>query len=305
MGVSVLSRAQRSAINQAVFALVQTRQIKPEVHLGDREMASWTIRSHESNHVVLRERGPRALQDIPASEVRAAANVLEQEGVAAVDMVSQLANLYHVSAQIELHRRVIAEALAPAHSISTRDRAASVPDDIALAIPQGLAEQELTPHQSDRLSREFADVTEQTINDALQLGTGGLKRLGGAWKDGDDVAAARLAVLDHLGQLGVGLDEHGLATRIREGMPNTPGEARGATLDLVLARFAGRLVGDGSVALLMAPWKSAFALGPEGDSPASAEGCEHGAQWGYCIHVGCPGRYLGSSQADTDWRNNG
>ncbi len=312
LGRTYLTRAQRHVFNAAVFSLIQNRQLASEAQLGQDEMAQWTVRVAGTEPVLLRERGPRSLIDVPPTELTEAARAVAPAGIAEDDLITRLCILYQVSSRIALHRQHVAAVIG--RGLATVDERPRVqfPQTPTLSIatpgtppPRSATSFAEAPpqHSADRLTRELEGDIEQAVNDALGLGLAGLKRLAEAWDDGPQVTETRAALFVHLHSLGVLLDERTIVERVREQMPNTMGAARGAVVDTALARFAGRYVDPEPVATLLKPWELASS-GPRTHAQDPVQVCSHGIPWGQCRHPGCPGRFLGSAWTETDWRNN-
>jgi hypothetical protein len=249
----------------------------------------------------IRERGARALLDIPTSEVAALAEAIRQRTRATDDVVGD-----RILAMYGATRASEAEQSAVRKAVATRPPADQavifIPTLLPVIAPQERPLSATTRIDKDRTVRLLDNAIEEVVNEALDLGMNRLKRLGDAWEDGDAVAAVRTAVLERMATIGLTHDERELAVRVRDRMPNASGSARGAVVDAVLARVGQQFMDEEELAVLMAAWERARRRAP-GPDDTPRQQCAHGRTWGSCTQVTCPGHYLEDKFSEYDWRN--
>jgi hypothetical protein len=301
VGRAALAREQRHVLNTVIYDMVRNRILEADRVARDADMGSWNVRLYGTPVTRIRERGARALLDIPISEIAALAQAM-REGAPATDDVEadRILAIYGAAHASQAERSVVRKAVtveAPA------DQAAMfAPTLLSVMAPEERPSSTVSRGDNERAARLLENAIEEVVNEALELGMNGLHRLGLAWEDGVAVAAIRTVVIEHMATIGLTLSERELAVRVRDKMPNASGSARGAVVDAVLARVGMQLMDEEGLAVLMAPWERARRPAPSDDDTPRQQ-CIHGNTLGSCTQVTCPGHYLGGKSSDTDWRN--
>jgi len=280
---------QRTVLNRTVSKLINERRLAVEVSLAVRTMSDWALRIPGLPIAIPRERGPRALGDVPLSELAVVASQL-RETTRTGSVVEEVIALYGVLSptrqQDEYVRRAIDPHWALAHAPTPEAPSPDVGSEPASA------------RATARSNKEFEGVLSLVVNEVLALGSRRLQLLGAAWVDDDQSGLLRRQFLDSLRMLGVGLDLDAITVLVRESLPDASGPARGAVVDLVLARALFGKVDETAIDRLTAPMRAAR------DSIEGTEErrCGHGNPWGTCRVGTCPGRSAAAMPADYDWR---
>jgi hypothetical protein len=301
VGRAALAREQRHVLNTVIYDMVRNRILEADRVARDADMGSWNVRLYGTPVTRIRERGARALLDIPLSEIAALAQAM-REGAPATDDVEadRILAIYGAAHASQAERSVVRKAVtveAPA------DQAAMfAPTLLSVMAFEERPSSTVSRGDNERAARLLENAIEEVVNEALELGMNGLHRLGLAWEDGVAVADIRTVVIEHMATIGLSLSERELAVRVRDKMPNASGSARGAVVDAVLARVGMQLMEEEGLAVLMAPWERARRPAPTDDDTPRQQ-CIHGNTLGSCTQVTCPGHYLGGKSSDTDWRN--
>jgi very-short-patch-repair endonuclease len=296
IGRDDLTVDQRSALNRTVTKLVNERRVAVEVAMGAASMANWSIRLPATPPVVARERGPRAFGDVPLSELAHVADLLRSSN-GPKDAIDALLLVYAVPTPSAQQRDYLRRAVDPSWALAQRpaDEMRSGEEPVTA----------LSAREAARTTRDFQGILDSVVNDALALGSRRLAKLGESWLDDEEVEAVRQALGDNLRTLGVADDINAISARVRDRMPNESGRTRGAVADAVLAKFLGQIADQSAVNLMLRPWQAAMSEFPEGARPVGQGQCVHGASWGTCRIVRCPGHFLGSAPSDYDWRTDG
>ena len=264
-------------------------------------MDSWNLRVYGTPITQIRERGARALGDIPISEIAALAQAIKHRDRVTDDVViDRILAMYGVVRASETERSAVRKAVTT--ETPTDQAVMFAPALLTVIAREGRPSSATTRSDKDRSVRLLDNAIEETVNEALDLGMNGLKRLGESWEDGAAVAAVRTVVLEEMAAIGLTVGERELSVRVRDRMPNASGSARGAVVDGVLARVGKQFMDEEELTVLMAPWDRARHPAPSHDDTPRQQ-CVHGRAWGSCTRVTCPGHYLGGKSSDTDWRN--
>jgi very-short-patch-repair endonuclease len=308
-----LGAADKSALNQAIYGLIHTRRVA-SVQPGIRglAMADWVLYLPGTDPVALRALGPRRLMDVPLTEIAAAtahvwsAQIVNDDETVA-DAVLRLfgaqapssLDLQHVVLGITLHQSGRPKSAWPGTPTVVTPVSRPVPSP-KLGVPS------VAPPMLMRrpTQRELDQAIRDTVNDALDLGFARLAALGRAWGDGSSLDEIRVEMARHLRELGVA-DVKAISMQVVDRLPQERPEVRGAVVDGVLAAFLRDVAEPHEVAALSQAWADARGADAEVGQPdvISAENtCAHGQAWGSCLHVMCPGHFLGGA-AQEDWRN--
>ncbi len=293
IGRDDLTGVQRSALNRTVTKLIHERRVAAEVARGAASMSNWSIRVPGTAPVVARERGPRALGDVPLSELAHVADLLGR-AYGPKDTMEELFRVYAVPTPSAQQRDYVRRAVDPSWALAQRpaEEASSVSEPTTAA----------SAREAARTSRDFEGILDTVVNEALGLGSRRLAKLGESWRDDEEVEAVRKALCENLRTLGVADDINAISSWVRDRMPGESGRTRGAVVDAVLARFLVHIADKSAVDLMLRPLQTAITEVPDAVRPVAQGQCAHGASWGKCHILRCPGHFLGSVPSDYDWR---
>jgi very-short-patch-repair endonuclease len=308
-----LGPADKSALNQAIYGLIHSRRVAmARADIPGLAMAEWVLYLPGSDQVALRALGPRRLMDVPLTEVAAAAAYVRSARIVNDDetIADAVIRLFGVQAPSSLDRQHITLGIKLLHGGGPRlpspGSTRAVPPAQLPAPPPRPGVPGVIPQVVRRrpTQRELDQAIRDTVNDALDLGFVRLAALGRAWGGGAALDPIRAEMAGHLRDLGLA-DLKAITKQVVDRLPHEPPEVRGAVVDGVLAAFLRDIAEPHEVAALSQAW--ADARGDDGETKeaetlASENTCAHGKAWGACLHVTCPGHFLGGAAKD-DWRN--
>ena len=299
-----LSHRDRSLLNQTLNGLLSSRRILAEKADASDGMADWVVRSPASPRVLVRQRGNRALLEIPRSEVAAIAQRARHARPTVTEggLVTTVLAAYGAPNPAGSERAYIESAITG----PTARPAPASPTSTAIAQPAALSSTRPEPREDEprvrppvivpQGAKEFSTVVDETINEALALGGDGLHRLGAAWVDDEDVRGVRDAFLEEMWVLGVSMSLEVISKTVTSKLPDVSGKARGAVVDAAIARYLRPVADPIGVELLLRPWQVATSPLDDAGAPQAArarELCQHGRPMGSCMVVTCRGHFLG------------
>ena len=291
-----------SPLNKAALrAEREGRLIAVESGVG-ATLADRVLRLPDQLAVVVRERGPRDLEEIPASEIQAAARGLWGPGYSPDDRALLRAILTAYG------RTSLTGAAASYLERSLRARVPEGPAPIPLG---GVAPLRPTPPSppvvSDRIAvtgeparplghavPEFRRTLASTLTQAKSLTAVARARLASEWLD-DEAEDERQRVVAAAARNGAPREWSTVARVASSTLVDWPAAARGAAVDAAFALAAGS--DDEDAAALLRPWRAALNAGRQ-DSPSTpvghdAQRCPHGNVVGKCPYITCTGHFLG------------
>lgn len=289
LGRNDLSHVQRTVLNRTVSKLINERRLAVEVSLAVRTMSDWSLRIPGLPIATPRERGPRALGDVPLSELAAVASQL-RETMRAGSVIEEVLALYGVPSPTRQQDEYVRRAIDPHWALANTPTHEAPPQDVG--------PEPASARDTARANKEFKGLLSLVVNEVLALGSRRLRLLGASWVDDEESELIRRQFLDSLRALGVGLDLDAITVLVRENLPDATGPARGAVVDLVLARALSGKMDEAAIDRLTSPMRAAR------DSIEGSEErrCAHGRAWGTCRVGACLGRSAAAMPADYDWR---
>jgi len=274
-------------------------------------LADRVLRLPSQAPVVVRERGPRELEEIPASEIQAVARQLRRQGASPLDrnlMRDILARYGRValtnaaSAYLEKCLRSSAPLGPPPveqQPIWGRPPAPPAPRRSPLVQPASAVPSRTATASSRPAAPEFKKVLADTIARAQVLSAGARSRLAAEWLD-EENEVHRYRVIEAASVAGAPREWSTVARIVSSALPDWPAPARGAVVDAAFALAADGVAEDAG--LLLTPWQAALQPNRT-DLPAPLEGageplCPHGNTMGKCPFVACAGHFLGGLPLD-------
>jgi very-short-patch-repair endonuclease len=291
-----------SPLNKAaVRAEREGRLIAAALGVGS-SLADRVLRLPHQAAVAVRKRGPRGLEEVPASEIKEVARMLRADRVSPTDR--------------DLKRGILA---AYDRTSLTQAASAYLEQCLLAATPAGPAirvdepsvwERATPPRTAPRTVpaapappvasvSNFPRVLADTIAKAQALSTGARARLTAEWLD-DEREVERRKVVEAARGGGAPREWSVVARVVSAQLGDWSASARGAVVD---AAYAQGAVGVPAYAdALLRPWRSALQPGkPDGEVSPGAdtrERCPHGKLMGTCALITCKGHALGGMGLD-------
>ena len=273
-------------------------------------LADRVLRLPSQAPVVVRERGPRALEEIPASEIKAVARQLRGSNISPTDraLMRDILNEYGRvgltnAASAYLGRCLgVVTPLGP-EPLEQQPIWPQRPAPILRPSPQPRAQPErptrAAPVPGRPSASNFRRVLADTIVRAQTLTAGARTRLATEWRD-EENEGHRYAVVGAANSAGAPREWSTVARIVSSTLEDWPAAARGAVVDASFALVAPGVPDDAEP--LLAPWRSA--LRPGGAEPpilpdrAEGDRCPHGNVIGKCPFIACKGHFLGGMPFD-------
>jgi very-short-patch-repair endonuclease len=267
-------------------------------------LADRVLRLPSQPPVVVRERGPRGLEEVPASEIQEVARQLGR-GVYVPgdrDLLRDILNQYDRAALTNAAATYLEkclQAVAPLgpapvtqQSIWTRP--------IPVVPPVPMPEVGATVGRIQVPARpgpDFKRILADTIARAQNLALGSRSRLAAEWID-EENEGHRGKALEAAGPAGAPRQWSAVARIVSSALADWPAAARGAVVDAAIALSAVGV--PEHTAPLLKPWQSAL----DGRTDVAAASnknvalCPHGHAIGTCPYVVCRGHFLGGIALD-------
>ncbi len=262
------------------------------------------LRLPDQPPVVVRERGPRDLEEVPASEIQEVARQLGRGTYVAGDrdLLREILNQYDRvaltnAAATYLEKCLQAEApLGPKPVMQQPIWTRPVPAAPSFSVPgigAAIGRMQAPTPPGSGFTRILADV----ISRAQNLPAASRSRLAAEWLD-EENEDHRARALEAAMQAGAPREWSAVARIVSSTLVDWPAAARGAVVDAAIALSAVEAT-EHTVPLLK-PWHSAL-LGRADEITADkphVDLCPHGHAMGTCPHVVCRGHFLGGIALD-------
>lgn len=278
-----------SPLNKAAVRAEREGRLVAEPSGVGSSLADRVLRLPDQPPTLVRERGPRELEEIPPSEIRAVARRLSGGEPVAADrrLQREILTFYDrtsLTSAASSHIERCLRASAPADP----DRETAKESDTAPVTRRPIA-----PPVSS--TTEFSRVLADTIARARLLPAGARQRLAATWQD-DGYETERAILLSAAAALGAPPDWSTVARVVSSLLTDWPASARGAVADAALALTVGDSCRE-DAAQLLAPWTAATGAtdsdGPDRPADGGEPTCAHGHPMGRCPLLVCAGHSLG------------
>jgi very-short-patch-repair endonuclease len=312
-----VTHAVVSPLNKACARAIRQGQLVATPSVPGAAWVNNVLRLPAQSEVVVRDRGPRDLEEIPGSEIREVVRMLRGRAGSAgdIDLKREILSTYGRTALTQAASRYLDQCLTITDVPRPEARPAQLPLPVRptpaqpqppVAIPRAAASPAtagtpaaMPPPAMPSASVDFVKVLTHTITRARTLSAGARSKLASEWRD-DDVAEERRRVVEAAKGANAPRDWSIAARAVTATLEDWPAAARGAVVDSAYAQAAVGVPTDADV--LLEPWRAAIehrgTEEPVRAGPRAAERCPHGHSMGTCPFIACSGHFTGGMRLD-------